>query len=132
MSLAVAHQSGFGRGSFLLKRRIYQNTAGKAFLCLGFHTYAAIGYPLEKAKVKDKDKVCQIIGEINPPSKKTKYPSNNFHNHIKRFMTNSCQINIPDLLLSVKVIPTKYYQIICLKNSKHITSLSEPGVLDML
>lgn len=48
----VRHWTG---GSFLLKRHIYQNTAGKVFMCLGFQTYAALGIPLQKILVDGKD-----------------------------------------------------------------------------
>ena len=48
------------QGALLLKRRIYKNTAGKAFVCLGFQTYAAIGFPLETKRVGDKDSFCYV------------------------------------------------------------------------
>ena len=45
-------------GSFLLKGHIYvSNDSGRAYLCLGFQTYAAIGFPLEKKQVDGKDTV---------------------------------------------------------------------------
>ena len=42
-------------GVFLLKRYVYQNNAGKAILCFGFHTYAALGVALEKKTIDGKD-----------------------------------------------------------------------------
>ena len=48
------------QGALLLKRRIYTNNVGKAFVCLGFQTYAAIGFPLETRRVGDKDGLCCV------------------------------------------------------------------------
>ena len=49
------------RGCFLLKRRVYLNSSGKAFLCLGFQTYAAVGIPLEKQEVDGKDRLLKTM-----------------------------------------------------------------------
>ena len=37
-------------GTFLLKGHVYINQSGKAFLCLGFQTYSALGFPLQIKK----------------------------------------------------------------------------------
>ena len=42
-------------GTFLLKGHVYINQSGKAFLCLGFQTYSALGFPLQIKKVDGKD-----------------------------------------------------------------------------
>lgn len=47
--------SNLSPGCLLLKRKIYQNEKGKAYLCLGFRSYAALGFPLERVKLADKD-----------------------------------------------------------------------------
>lgn len=52
-----AHAPMTWTGVFLLKRRIYINNQGKAYMCLGFQTYAALGFPLETCSVDGKDYV---------------------------------------------------------------------------
>ena len=53
-------------GVFLLKRHIYQNSAGKAVICLGFKNYAALGLGLDRVTVDGKDLFCWSVLK-NPP-----------------------------------------------------------------